>query len=375
MTRFNARTRLISAVLCAGLAVGPVLAQVSSSGSVNGINYVVIGGSDQSIDGSGGGLQIVTDGVVVNVTTDMITVDGTSYAVDRFETVEVDQSQGGLLVSVDGREVMSASPAQLLAARAEDGDLGAMNDLAILLFQGEGIAADTERAEALLRASAEGGNRVAQSNLAERLARGIGLESNEAEGFEWAIKSADQGYPSGLFTAGQMLIYGVGTAVDAPRGIAYLEQALDGGLAKAATELGFIYGTGVEVPLDSARGLSYYQTGADMGNARSAFNIAVIAYESDGDLVSIEEGLAAIDQAIELGYGEDTTALQAELQAMLSLPPARFFYAKDGEAVGPITLDELQALLSGAKITTQTLTWEGGTENWVPASDLLAQQN
>ncbi len=375
MTAFNAGTLFGAALLCATFAIGSAEAQARSSGSVNGINYVVQGGSNQSITSFGDGLEVVTDGVNIRILPDTISVDGVDYPVESFQEVTVDQSGDGLRISVDDRDVMSISPAVALAARADEGDTDAMNSLAILLFDGDGVPADPVRAEQLIRAAAEAGNPHAQSNLANRLAFGLGMPENHEEAFVWAVRSADQGQAYGQYTAGRMLIYGIGTPVDPDRAIAYLESAAADGNGKAASELGYIFGQPIEVPVDYERAAEYYLRGIELADARSAFNYAALALETQGSVVSAQDGLAALDTAASLGWQDDTSALRARLTELQDLPAARFFYADGTTPVGPITLDQLRKLVRNETVTAQTLAWEGGTESWITIEELFALHN
>ena len=362
----NIRSFLVSTSVSVVLCATAALSQAVSSGSVNGIEYNVIGGGNQSISAKDGGIEITSDNVVILVLADSVSVDGVRQAVDAFQEVTVDRSNGGLEISLDGRQIFGLSNFDALNGRVAEGDIDAMNDLSILLFEGDGVAADPVRAEALLRQSAEAGNVYAQSNLAGRLANGIGVEENHEEAFRWAVLAADKENAIAQVLAGRLLIYGVGTGVDADRALAYLGAALAQDNGSAATELGYIYGAGIEVPRDYSRAVGFYQRGVELGQARSAFNLAVVALETNGAAVSVEDGLAAIDTALSLGWAEDTDAVRASLTDLLGPPLERYFYADGDTPIGPMTIEALRSLMADGTINLETLAWEGGTEDWVP---------
>lgn len=131
MTAFGRSALFCAVLVSATLVAGMVTAQARSSGTVNGINYTVVGGSNQSISGAGAGLEVLSDGVRIRVLPDAISVDGVEYPVDPFGGILIDQTNNGLRISVDGRDVLTVGPEADLARRADAGDLDAMNSLAL----------------------------------------------------------------------------------------------------------------------------------------------------------------------------------------------------------------------------------------------------
>jgi len=49
----------------------------------------------------------------------------------------------------------------------------------------------------------------------------------------------------------------------------------------------------------------------------------------------------------------------------------KWFYAKDGQQVGPMEFSELQNLRASGQISDDTLVWQQGTANWVKFSEAL----
>ena len=49
-----------------------------------------------------------------------------------------------------------------------------------------------------------------------------------------------------------------------------------------------------------------------------------------------------------------------------------WFYAEQGQKVGPIPETEFQALVAAGKITPQTLVWQSGMKDWAPYGSLAA---
>jgi hypothetical protein len=50
--------------------------------------------------------------------------------------------------------------------------------------------------------------------------------------------------------------------------------------------------------------------------------------------------------------------------------PPQYYYAEDGEPVGPITFDELKAKIAAGLIKADTPVWKAGTPSWVAARRL-----
>jgi len=46
------------------------------------------------------------------------------------------------------------------------------------------------------------------------------------------------------------------------------------------------------------------------------------------------------------------------------------YISKNDEKLGPLAIDEVQALLSDGKLTQNDLAWHGGISNWTPLSDI-----
>ncbi len=49
-----------------------------------------------------------------------------------------------------------------------------------------------------------------------------------------------------------------------------------------------------------------------------------------------------------------------------------WFYAKDGQQIGPVEFAEIERLQTEGQLTGDTLVWQQGTANWVKLSTLLA---
>jgi len=52
-----------------------------------------------------------------------------------------------------------------------------------------------------------------------------------------------------------------------------------------------------------------------------------------------------------------------------------WFYAKDGQQIGPVEFSEIERLHSEGQLTDDTLVWQQGMANWVKLSTLLKTQS
>jgi TPR repeat protein len=74
-----------------------------------------------------------------------------------------------------------------LAAASAGGNVDAMVEYAIALFNGTGVVKDETAAAALLQKAARKGNPVAQNRLANILAIGRGLTADPVQAIKWHI--------------------------------------------------------------------------------------------------------------------------------------------------------------------------------------------
>jgi tetratricopeptide (TPR) repeat protein len=132
-----------------------------------------------------------------------------------------------------------ATAAALLRPLAEQGNTLARVNLAYLVYEGDGVAADAAQAAKWYRLAAEQSDENAQYNLGVMYENGKGVERDLPEAVKWWQKAARQGYADAQYNLGAMYYTGRGVAKDYVR--AYLWKSL-------AAE-----GTVTTVPLRRAR--------------------------------------------------------------------------------------------------------------------------
>ncbi|MEQ8269465.1 tetratricopeptide repeat protein [Algiphilus sp.] len=130
---------------------------------------------------------------------------------------------------------------RLWVEAAERGSTDAMNNLANLYVQGQGVERDPSAAVAWYQRAAEAGDPVAQVHLGEAYEAGAGVSRDNRAAARWFQKAAEQGDAQGAFNLGVMLAtdYGAGLehSNEAQRQAAlkWLGQAADAGHREART--------------------------------------------------------------------------------------------------------------------------------------------
>ena len=126
---------------------------------------------------------------------------------------------------------------------AERGNTTAMNNLANMFDQGQGVDADPVEAARLLRIAAERGDHVAQLNLGLAYERGRGVPRDNRLAAEWFRRAAVQGDAQAQLNLGVMLAtnYGAGiettSAAQLAEAASWLEQAAGNGEQEATDYL------------------------------------------------------------------------------------------------------------------------------------------
>jgi TPR repeat protein len=99
-------------------------------------------------------------------------------------------------------------------AAAKQGNAPALNHLATLYEQGQGVAQNLPEAYRLRRQAAARGDMIAEAMLGGMLADGRGVARNDAEAVKWYRKSANQGYFFAQSRLGAMYRDGRGVPAD-----------------------------------------------------------------------------------------------------------------------------------------------------------------
>ena len=122
------------------------------------------------------------------------------------------------------------------------GYVSALNDLAVLYENGDGVDANGAQAIELLKRAAQQGDPLAMYNLALHYKDGTNdVKRDVAQAAEWFAKSAESGSVSAMVELGDALINGRGQAQNPRRGLEWLQRAADAGSVRAKFLLGMTY--------------------------------------------------------------------------------------------------------------------------------------
>jgi hypothetical protein len=122
------------------------------------------------------------------------------------------------------------------------GYVSALNDLAVLYENGDGVDANGAQAIELLKRAAQQGDPLAMYNLALHYKDGTNdVKRDVAQAAEWFAKSAESGSVSAMVELGEALINGRGQAQNPRRGLEWLQRAADAGSVRAKFLLGMTY--------------------------------------------------------------------------------------------------------------------------------------
>lgn len=120
---------------------------------------------------------------------------------------------------------------------AEQGFVGAQNNLAALLEEGLGVAKDEKEAARWYQAAAEQGDEHAQHSLAHMYWDGRGVGKDLEQAARWMRRAADQGHQDTFADMGDMYWRGIGVDRDPVSAAMWWALAADKGDTAAAKSL------------------------------------------------------------------------------------------------------------------------------------------
>jgi TPR repeat protein len=120
------------------------------------------------------------------------------------------------------------------------GYVSALNSLAVLFENGDGVERDDQKAIALLKLGAEQGHPLAMYNLGLHYRYGIGVRRDWGQAYELFAKAAATGFVSAMVEYGDALVEGRGVK-NPRRGVEQLENAARAGSTRAKFLLGRVF--------------------------------------------------------------------------------------------------------------------------------------
>jgi TPR repeat protein len=188
------------------------------------------------------------------------------------------------------------------AKAADAGNIKAMNNLALLLFEGRGLPADAPKALALLRRAADTGSPRAQFNLAAELLSGSRTPKDAPAAAALLKKAADQGLLDAQVLYGNLMLAGDSLLPpDFAEAARALRAAADQGDVSAINSLGVLYDEGKGAPEDPAKAASLFEKAAMAGLAKAQYNLAHLHLFNRGVRADLVEAYAWLTLAAEGG--------------------------------------------------------------------------
>ncbi len=244
-----------------------------------------------------------------------------------------------------------------MTAKAAAGDALAQFVLARMYQHGDGLNADSKKAEQWLQQSAVNGNAKAQYHLAELLmqrsllvptkslklqqqaaasylkaaeqgdmqaaakiavlyALGQGVSSDRSQAMQWLQKAA----ASGLAVAQRNLAILAAEAKDDDTALAWFSKAAEQGDAVAQNNLAVMYALGSGVPANIAVAVEWLKAAAEH-DAKAQYNLALMYLRGIGMIQDEEAAVAWLQKAQDVGSREsmDKDGVAAHLKAKLLL--------------------------------------------------------
>ena len=142
----------------------------------------------------------------------------------------------------------------------------------------------------------------AMNRMAYMYENGLGVEQDYAKAMEWYEKAAELGNIDGTYNIGLLYYKGEGVEQDYAKAMEWWEKAAESGDAQAANDIGMLYYSGMGVEQDYVKAMEWWEKAAELGDAHAMYNIGWL-YENgmgvEQDSAKAEEWY---DKAAEAGY-------------------------------------------------------------------------
>ena len=161
--------------------------------------------------------------------------------------------------------------------------------LTILLASSAFAAPDFDETKAL----AEQGDVDAQYNLALMYRKGEGVPENDAEAVKWYRKAADQGYAKAQYNLGFMYANGDGVPENDAEAVKWYRKAAEQGHANAQSNLGFMYANGDGVPENFVHAYVWWSMAKTQGDEDAKGNLEILKPQMTKQQIAEAQALAA----------------------------------------------------------------------------------
>jgi TPR repeat protein len=197
-------------------------------------------------------------------------------------------------------EQMATAHVVDLRLRADAGDAGAQNDLAMALYEGIGVPPDAKEAAYWFKRAVAQGNTNAAYHLGEFYRTGVGVPVDMARAAQLFRDSASVETRSAV-TLGYMLETGQGVPVDQAQARSWYEKAALLGDVTAAENLATMYTFGRGGPVDYAAAFRWNKQAGDKGGLRGMNGVGYAYLEGLGMPRDLSKAVLWLRAAAEAG--------------------------------------------------------------------------
>eukprot|EP00746_Dinoflagellata_sp_MGD_P131179 gnl/MRDRNA2_/MRDRNA2_64997_c0_seq1.p1 gnl/MRDRNA2_/MRDRNA2_64997_c0~~gnl/MRDRNA2_/MRDRNA2_64997_c0_seq1.p1 ORF type:complete len:549 (-),score=94.49 gnl/MRDRNA2_/MRDRNA2_64997_c0_seq1:192-1838(-) len=184
---------------------------------------------------------------------------------------------------------------------ASEGDSEALASLALLYWNGIGVARSNAEAFEHAQQAATQGHACAQAMLGYMYQEGIGVDQNFCKAFAWYHASAEQGSCHGQGGLGFLYNEGLGVQKCSQKAFELFEKAAKQGHASSQAALAFMYENGIIVNQCYETSLHLYEQSALRGSASGQAGLAFMFQEGKGVERNPEKALEWYTKAAQKG--------------------------------------------------------------------------
>ncbi len=159
---------------------------------------------------------------------------------------------------------------------ANKGDVNAINSLAEMYYDGNGVDKNYEKAIEWYSKAAEQGFAPAQHSMGWMYEKGYGVDKNYEKAVEWYSKAAEQEYALSLNNLGCMYKDGKGVNKNTRKAFEFFTRAANQGNSNACNNLGLMYNHGHGIEKNNEKAVEWFTKAANQGLAAAQYNLGCL---------------------------------------------------------------------------------------------------
>lgn len=193
----------------------------------------------------------------------------------------------------------------LLKEAVEAGNDAAYYELGNYYYERAATAEDLAQVFSYYELAAMSGVADAMNNLADMYLNGEGVNVNEREAYRWFTAAAELGVAEAKFTLGIMHEQGISTEMNEHEAFLFYEQSAQAGYEEAQYRMGMIYFEGLlQTQQNEDEAFKWFMQAAQYYQLDAVFNVAYCYEHGYGVEQDIAKALLYYKQASLLGDGE-----------------------------------------------------------------------